>query len=542
MAMTQLRSIIYHAQELHDQLDKNDNLPEWVQSKITLAQDYMQTACDYMYSQKNEEVKKATGDLKDTCWTGYTAVGMKMKNGRKVPNCVPTNEEVEQLEEGRPSQRHPLEGHEYHKKTDAELVHIAKDAHAAAEAMKSHNTDAENKYRDQANDSATVRYYRQKHGMADWYKKKYGHIKESDASWAAAMEKQRENRLTTGDKKKLDQVRDMLAKEKKPVKKEVMESVKVGDKVSFNHPMTAIPGKTMKKVGTIKKIEGDTVHLKSSTKYGTISYQKKVSELTKEEVVEEGAKSPGVGWMLKADHKLGEKVKAKKEKYKDFKQNVGKKTTPMKEEVVDEEVKDEYARKVDKYLKKKYGKDDSQKKLPNGRMDEALSPAIRMQMALQKAKEDRERSERNGEAALAGKFSSGPAKQPMKNPTLVSPKNEEVIVEDDVLNKEPKLPFDEPTRKARGTVKDKSGAVHTRMSRARDIARMAARKQAGIKEAADVNDPLDKIDTQAKRSLSRTAGIVKDLATNAKTKAKSKDKKDAFEPEPELSSQIMKQE
>ena len=56
MAMTQLRSIIHHAQQLHDQLDANDNLPEWVQNKITLAQDYMQTAHDYMYSQKNEEV------------------------------------------------------------------------------------------------------------------------------------------------------------------------------------------------------------------------------------------------------------------------------------------------------------------------------------------------------------------------------------------------------------------------------------------------------------------------------------------------------
>ena len=89
-----------------------------------------------------------------------------------------SNEEVEQIEEGRPSQRHPLEGHEYHKKTDAELVYIAKDAHKAAEAMKSHNTTAENKYRDQANDSATVRYFRQKNGMPDWYKKKYGHIKE----------------------------------------------------------------------------------------------------------------------------------------------------------------------------------------------------------------------------------------------------------------------------------------------------------------------------------------------------------------------------
>jgi hypothetical protein len=82
------------------------------------------------------------------------------------------------LTEGRPSQRHPLEGHEYHKKTDAQLEYIAKDAHKAAEAMKSHNTTAENKYRDQANDSATVRYWRKKNGMPDWYKKKYGHMKE----------------------------------------------------------------------------------------------------------------------------------------------------------------------------------------------------------------------------------------------------------------------------------------------------------------------------------------------------------------------------
>ena len=82
------------------------------------------------------------------------------------------------LKEGRPSQRHPLEGHEYHRKSDEALIHIAKDAHAAAEAMKGHNTAAENKYRDQANDSATVRHYRKTHGMADWYKKKYGHMKE----------------------------------------------------------------------------------------------------------------------------------------------------------------------------------------------------------------------------------------------------------------------------------------------------------------------------------------------------------------------------
>jgi hypothetical protein len=45
---------------------------------------------DYLTEKK---IPKASGDLKDACWAGYTAVGMKMKNGRKVPNCVP--EEVE---------------------------------------------------------------------------------------------------------------------------------------------------------------------------------------------------------------------------------------------------------------------------------------------------------------------------------------------------------------------------------------------------------------------------------------------------------------
>ena len=49
------------------------------------------------FKQYIEEVKEPTGGLKKACWTGYTAVGMKMKGGRKVPNCVP--EEVE-LEEG----------------------------------------------------------------------------------------------------------------------------------------------------------------------------------------------------------------------------------------------------------------------------------------------------------------------------------------------------------------------------------------------------------------------------------------------------------
>lgn len=44
-----------------------------------------------------ETVKKPTGDLKDACWKGYTAVGTKEKNGKTVPNCVPEEYNIEEL-------------------------------------------------------------------------------------------------------------------------------------------------------------------------------------------------------------------------------------------------------------------------------------------------------------------------------------------------------------------------------------------------------------------------------------------------------------
>lgn len=55
MAKSQLKSIITNAQRLHDMLEDTTNLPEWVQSKITLAEDYVLTAANYMEGEMNEE-------------------------------------------------------------------------------------------------------------------------------------------------------------------------------------------------------------------------------------------------------------------------------------------------------------------------------------------------------------------------------------------------------------------------------------------------------------------------------------------------------
>lgn len=54
MAITQLKTIMRHADHMTGMLKPETDLPEWVQSKITLATDYMQTAHDYMMSEMTE--------------------------------------------------------------------------------------------------------------------------------------------------------------------------------------------------------------------------------------------------------------------------------------------------------------------------------------------------------------------------------------------------------------------------------------------------------------------------------------------------------
>jgi hypothetical protein len=49
------------------------------------------------YESENEDEDK-WDNVEKACWSGYTQRGMKDKNGRKVPNCVPI-EKAEDLSE-----------------------------------------------------------------------------------------------------------------------------------------------------------------------------------------------------------------------------------------------------------------------------------------------------------------------------------------------------------------------------------------------------------------------------------------------------------
>jgi len=55
MAKSQLSSIHTNAVKLLDMIESNDQLDAWVQSKLTKAQDYLQSVYDYMKSQNAEK-------------------------------------------------------------------------------------------------------------------------------------------------------------------------------------------------------------------------------------------------------------------------------------------------------------------------------------------------------------------------------------------------------------------------------------------------------------------------------------------------------
>jgi hypothetical protein len=55
MARTQLQTTLRNCTDLIDMIEDDDNMPEWVQSKITLAQDYITTVRDYLQSKEELE-------------------------------------------------------------------------------------------------------------------------------------------------------------------------------------------------------------------------------------------------------------------------------------------------------------------------------------------------------------------------------------------------------------------------------------------------------------------------------------------------------
>jgi len=548
-------------------------------------------------------------------------------------------ERIRNITEGRPSQRHPLEGHDYHKKSNDELIYIAKDAHKAAEAMKGHNTKAENKYRDQANDSATVRYYRQKSGMPDWYKKKYGHLKEENVPVppeTKVVKKEPETKVVT--QKKL-QTGGSAGGSRYPWNYESVNHVtEAKEKTEYDYEGDMARGQLQSIISNAQRVHDmledndnlaewvqskitlaeDYISTVANYMMSEVDEEVQIDELSSELL---GRYKKSAGAQASAADKSGDYAKANKRFsgiMKATKKQFANDTKPVSESdaaygaslrAKEEKRKMSNISGADKSKlssivsrlnreKKKLpqGANDTkqvvaevsnntlksyQQKVSSDSMKHKADPTKRSPEKANRSVAGFAKAQNRSEQGVAEAVEShqgewideaGPglwanihakrqrikqgSKERMRNPgekgapesgalEKARGTNEEVKGEyerkvDKYLKKkytpdDNKPPFDAPYAKMPKA--DKSGAVHSPMSRAKHLAKMAGRKQAGIKENS--HDGQDNINTPAKRSLSKTAGMVKSILKGAKSKNKNLDK---FESDPELSSQIVKQE
>ena len=108
--------------------------------------------------------------------------------------------------------------------------------------------------------------------------------------------------------------------------------------------------------------------------------------------------------------------------------------------------------------------------------------------------------------------------------TSIGPGGKETVIKSDP-------PFEGPYTKVKKTITDKSGAKHSPMSRAKDLARKALSKQSKALKPVVKEEKDD----------SRKAEIVKNVMKSAKKKKSESAGADKFEAEPVLSSDIQKQ-
>jgi hypothetical protein len=90
MARGELQTIVSAVKRLQAKVGKGEgDLEAWVQSKITKAADYIDTAADYVASGEMEEQKivdKIIDEMK--CWTGYKKKGTQKLFGKNYNRCV----------------------------------------------------------------------------------------------------------------------------------------------------------------------------------------------------------------------------------------------------------------------------------------------------------------------------------------------------------------------------------------------------------------------------------------------------------------------
>jgi len=518
MARTQLQTTLRNCEDLLGMINDNDNMPEWVQSKITLAQDYITTVRDYLQSKEElgEEVDPAHKKILDKAKTS-TPKSPKGEYDRKVEKYLKKKhgmkEEVEQIDE-------------LSKKTLGSYVNKALDS---AREMPGSGTNAEASKKSKRFASVSAAAYRTQ-GLAprkgtDMFKK----YKAESVVAEGSLEEDKYDKM----------LRD-LVKARPDLNKKYAKDVKRSKDIESGKELN----KLVKKNPGVLKTHSDAV--KRDKKLGMAEG---LSEMDKSQTPpgRDGHVSHGTyGSRDKKDPDAGKKqVYGKMERPE--------KTTKTASDILNKAFNKGVAEAVTyepspgarpnnaghtlvgfsfhsdntKHANiMKHGETgkyyaaggSSSHPVKSTTFHDTPEDAVKSKKSY--VKEEVGQATNSNENPNKGRFMSAPAKKVMKPSPMVTSEQSA----SDIGQPQREIPLD---------------TAKTDHSTAMKIAKLAARRQAGIKEDMEADNSLGKNDTLAKQSLSRTAGITKDLALTGKNKENVKNK-EKFEPEPELSSQIVK--
>jgi len=507
------------------------------------------------------EVKEPTGKLKDACWKGYTAVGMKMKNGRKVPNCVPVGEQFESDK--------PEPGREA---VDGRFVaQPSKSVTKPAPQATPKNEEAEHLDEMPGANMDTVAVHRHlRKGGWSLTRTKGGHDvythPKSEKHIAVPRHRQLKAPLVRGIMKDaqvsedVDQVEEAFNPDKKdPRGGTVFIAVNPWHGGKGKYEVTFRPNKdsargrtkgqlvsshqdpeeaeTAKKqyaqkhgYNALKPIGEDVEHLDESPKHllhKALVYNRGADKLKAqhERDGDTGKLIANIQKLAKSKHGMNIDSKTAKWIAKDLVH-----PARLHEEVdqldeISQQTKQSYLQKA---------KDQVKELEPHAKSGEYRD--IAKNMMNRREKGIAMATESRGHKIIATKLAQIEARRKQEQEIAKRIEQERKQNEPVKPVKEEKGSWQKETdwKKAKPEPVDKSGAKHSAMSRVKHLAKMASRKR--VLEQ-DNDNQVDNVRTPAKQSLA-FRGVVKNMAKSTKGKKLASD--DKFQDEPELNTQIMR--
>jgi hypothetical protein len=494
MAKSDLRSIMANAKELHDMIDDADNLPEWCQNKITLAEDYISTVANYLTAEMNEgaiPAKEKTVTVKHKTSGKELVVTAQKAKELKQHDYHPVKEEVSKADV--PAYLRKQKGEKPLTMSDVKAPR--KDSISAKENLaKARNEEVE---QIEELKKSTLGSYVKKasKNLAD---RSFDHGEDEHRQYGMGDDAERDAEVERNEKKIATRQQGINRAATK-LSKEDVEQIEEGIEVKkeYNDKTEAEHGvyHNGKKIGYVVHHKPSGTHTAYHSPQDDDDYGQIDDFRSHHDAVSQIRHSAGVG---------------------------------VHEEV--EQIDELSNKTLYSYLRKTGAVRSSTEVHPRNTSN--------VPHDLQYQAQDSAKSRINARKGHGSVAPKGYAKEEVQMEDavgLAKPKTgltaaAKTLAPQTRVAEASKPPFNKPYTTIKGTITDKSGAKHTPMSRARDIARMAMKKQ------------IEKMKQPVKESLdeSRRMEIVREAMKVAKKKKETMAADDKYQPDPMLSSQITK--